>query len=84
MNLADLAAAAHTAIVTQECQGAVMGPDAGLAVLAEEARREAVPNIEDRESALLPQIVAILRAAHISGEPDWIGCVVYRSRPGIG
>ena len=35
----------HTAIVTQECQGAVMGPNAGLAVLAAEARREALPNI---------------------------------------
>jgi nicotinamidase-related amidase len=44
--LADIAAPAHTAIVTQECQGAVVGPNAGLAVLAAEARREALPNIE--------------------------------------
>ena len=36
---------ARTAIVTQELQGAVVGPNAGLAALAEEARREALPNI---------------------------------------
>jgi nicotinamidase-related amidase len=34
-----------TALVTQECQGGVIGPRAGLPVLAEEARREAIPNI---------------------------------------
>jgi biuret amidohydrolase len=44
-DLAELVAPAHTAVVTQEVQGAVMGPDAGLAVLAAEARREALPNI---------------------------------------
>ena len=43
--LAELAAPEHTAIVTQECQGAVIGPHAGLALLAEEARRVALPNI---------------------------------------
>jgi hypothetical protein len=46
VDLAEIAAPEHTAIVTQECQGAVVGPNAGLAVLAEEARREALPNIE--------------------------------------
>ena len=55
ISLADLAAPAHTAIVTQECQGAVVGPNAGMAVLAEEARREAVPNIE----RLLPARLAM-------------------------
>jgi len=44
-DLAEIADPEHTAIVTQVCQGAVVGPNAGLAVLAEEARREAVPNI---------------------------------------
>jgi nicotinamidase-related amidase len=34
-----------TALVTQECQGGVIGPRAGLPALAEEARREAIPNI---------------------------------------
>ncbi|MFZ1178190.1 MAG: cysteine hydrolase, partial [Mycobacterium sp.] len=43
--LAELAAPEHTAILTQECQGAVIGPHAGLALLAEEARRVALPNI---------------------------------------
>ncbi|HRD11185.1 MAG TPA: hypothetical protein PLI79_04925, partial [Mycobacterium sp.] len=45
MRLDELAAPGHTAVVTQECQGAVVGPDAGLRALAEEARRQAVPNI---------------------------------------
>lgn len=35
----------RVAVVTQECQGAIVGPDAGLRVLADEARREAVPAI---------------------------------------
>lgn len=42
---ADVLEPGHTAILTQECQGAVIGPNAGLAALAEEARREALPNI---------------------------------------
>jgi biuret amidohydrolase len=41
---AELVAPAHTAIVTQECQGAVIGPHAGLAVLAEEARHAVIAN----------------------------------------
>ena len=36
VDLAELMAPAHTAIVTQECQGAVMGPDAGMKVLADD------------------------------------------------
>lgn len=36
---------ATTALVTQECQGGVIEPQAGLPLLAEEARREAIPNI---------------------------------------
>jgi biuret amidohydrolase len=42
IQLAELAAPGHTTIVAQECQGAVIGPNAGLAVLAEEARRVAL------------------------------------------
>ncbi len=72
MNLADLAAPAHTAIVTQECQGAVMGPNAGLAVLATEARREALPNIE----RLLP-------AARDAGVKI-VHCLVQRRSDGLG
>jgi biuret amidohydrolase len=71
-SLADLAAPAHTAIVTQECQGAVVGPDAGLVQLAEEARRVALPNI----TRLLPVArTAGVRVVH---------CVVQRRPDGLG
>lgn len=43
--LQDLLNPATTALVTQECQAGVIGPQAGLPMLAEEARREAIPNI---------------------------------------
>ena len=72
VDLADLVAPAHTAIVTQECQGAVVGPDAGLAVLANEARREALPNIE----RLLP-------AARDAGVKI-VHCLVQRRPDGLG
>ncbi len=72
IDLADLAAPAHTAIVTQECQGAVVGPNAGLAALAEEARREALPNIE----RLLP-------AARDAGV-QVVHCLVQRRPDGLG
>jgi len=71
-DLAELAAPAHTAIVTQECQGAVVGPNAGLAVLAKEARREALPNIE----RLLP----VARAAGVK----IVHCLVQRRPDGLG
>ncbi|OBJ66739.1 cysteine hydrolase [Mycobacterium asiaticum] len=70
--LADVAAPGHTAIVTQECQGAVMGPDAGLALLAEEARRVALPNIV----RLLPAA----RAARV----HVVHCLVRRRPDGLG
>ncbi|MGV0851890.1 cysteine hydrolase [Mycolicibacterium phlei] len=44
-SLEELVRPATTALVTQECQGGVIGPEAGLPALAEEARREAIPNI---------------------------------------
>jgi nicotinamidase-related amidase len=70
--LAELVDAAHTAIVTQECQGAVIGPDAGLATLAEEARRVALPNI----ARLLPAARAAgVRVVH---------CLVQRRPDGLG
>jgi nicotinamidase-related amidase len=71
-DLGGLVAPQHTAIVTQECQGAVVGPTAGLAVLAEEARREAVPNIE----RLLP-------AARDAGVKI-VHCLVQRRPDGLG
>jgi len=70
--LADLVEPRHTAIVTQECQGAVIGPDAGLAQLAEEARRVALPNIV----RLLP--TARAAGVHI------VHCLVQRRADGLG
>lgn len=72
VKLADLAAPEHTAVVTQECQGAVMGPNAGLAVLASEARREALPNI-----------VRLLPAARAAGVRI-VHCLVQRRPDGLG
>ncbi len=70
--LAELVAPAHTAVVTQECQRAIVGPGAGLAVLAEEARREALPNI----TRLLP-------VARDSGA-NVVHCLVQRRADGLG
>ncbi|MDN4518352.1 cysteine hydrolase [Mycolicibacterium austroafricanum] len=70
--LAELVAPGHTAVVTQECQGAVVGPQAGLAALADEARREALPNI----ARLLP----VARAAGASV----VHCLVQRRADGRG
>lgn len=70
--LAELVAPAHTAIVTQECQGAVIGPNAGLAALAKEARRVALPNI----MRLLP----VARAAGVRV----VHCLVQRRPDGLG
>ena len=72
IDLADLVAPGHTAIVTQELQGAVVGPDAGLRVLAEEARREALPNI----ARLLP--AARAAGVHV------VHCLVQRRQYGLG
>ena len=72
VDLGELAAPAHTAIVTQECQGAVMGPDAGLAALADEARRVALPNI----ARLLP--AARAAGVHV------VHCLVQRRPDGLG
>lgn len=70
--LKDLASPERTAIVTQECQGAVIGPDAGLAMLAEEARRVALPNI-----------VRLLPAARAAGVRV-VHCLVQRRPDGLG
>ena len=70
--LAELAAPKHTAIVTQECQAAVIGPHAGLALLADEARRVALPNI-----------VRLLPAAREAGV-HVVHCLVQRRPDGLG
>jgi biuret amidohydrolase len=70
--LADIAAPGHTAIVTQELQGAVVGPNAGLGALAKAARHEALPNIE----RLLP-------AAREAGV-QIVHCLVQKRPDGLG
>ena len=44
VDLRALVAPAHTALVTQECQGGVIGPDAALPELAAAARDTVLPN----------------------------------------
>lgn len=70
--LAELVAPGHTAVVTQECQEAVVGTNAGLAALADAARGEALPNI----SRLLP----VARRAGV----DVVHCLVQRRADGRG
>ncbi len=72
VDLAELVTPAHTAIVTQECQGAVMGQDAGLAVLADEARREALPNIERLLPAARDAGVKVVHCL-VQRRPDALG-----------
>ncbi|WP_067889579.1 cysteine hydrolase [Nocardia vaccinii] len=61
-----------TALVTQECQGGVIGAHSGLPALAEEARREAIPNIG--------KLLDAARSAGVSV----IHCVVQRRPDGRG
>ena len=70
--LVDLVAPGHTAVITLELQGAVVGPNAGLAALADEARREALPNI----ARLLP----VARSASV----PLVHCLVQRRADGLG
>ncbi len=72
IDLAETAAPAHTTIVTQELQGAVVGPNAGLGALARAAQRQALPNIE----RLLP----VARAADV----QVVHCLVQRRPDGLG
>jgi biuret amidohydrolase len=61
-----------TALVTQECQGGVIGPQAGLPMLADEARREAIPNIA--------KLLAAARAARVAV----VHCLINRRADGRG
>jgi nicotinamidase-related amidase len=72
LDLRDLVDPAHTAIVTQECQGAVIGAHAALPQLAEAAQREAIPNI-----------ARLVRAARAAGVPV-VHCVAMRRDDGQG
>ena len=70
--LTDLLVPATTALVTQECQGGVIGSQAGLPMLADEARREAVPNI-----------ATLLTAARAAGVTV-VHCLIQRRPDGRG
>ena len=70
--LAELVAPDRCVLVTQEMQGGVVGPQAGLKVLADEAQREALPNIG--------RLVASARAA---GVPV-VHCLVQKRLNGPG
>jgi nicotinamidase-related amidase len=68
-SLRDLLNPATTALVTQECQGGVIGPQAGLPMLAEEARREAIPSIATLLDAARAAEVAVVHCL-IQKRPD--------------
>lgn len=70
--LRDLILPHRTALVTQECQGGVIGPQAGLPLLAEEAAREAIPNI-----------TRLVEAARAAGVPV-VHCLIQRRKDGRG
>ena len=71
-SLTDLVLPERTAIVTQECQGAIVGPDAGLKALADVARARAIPN--------LARMLPIARAAGV----HVVHCVMTRRPDGKG
>jgi nicotinamidase-related amidase len=71
-SLAELVRPDRCVLVTQELQGGVVGPSAGLAQLADEARARALPNI----GRLLP-------AARAAGVPV-VHCLVQRRPDGRG
>ena len=70
--LSDLLDPTTTALVTQECQGGVIGPQAGLPMLADEASREAIPNIG--------KLLAAARAARVTV----VHCLINRRPDGRG
>jgi nicotinamidase-related amidase len=71
-DLADLVDPSHTAFVTQECQNGVIGERAVFPQLAEEARRELIPNV-----------ARLAKAARAAGVPV-IHCVAERRADGLG
>jgi nicotinamidase-related amidase len=72
LSLADLVDPAHTALVTQEAQQGVIGPEAALPALAAEARVEMIPNAG-----------RIAEAARAAGVPV-VHCVAARRADGQG
>jgi nicotinamidase-related amidase len=72
LDLAELVHPGHTALVTQECQGATLGPDPALPQLADAARRVAVPNIARLANAARERGVSVVH------------CVAMRRDDGLG
>jgi len=72
VDLADLVDPAHTAVVTQECQNGVIGPEAALPQLAEIARRH-----------MIPAAARLVPAARAAGVPV-VHCVAARRADGQG
>lgn len=70
--LTDLLDPATTALVTQECQGGIIGAQASLPMLAEEARPEAIPNIATLVKAARAAGVAVVHCL-INRRPDGRG-----------
>lgn len=72
IDLRDLLDPAHTALVTQECQGGVIGANPALPQLAEIARKEMIPNA-----------ARLAAAARLCGVPV-VHCVAARRADGRG
>jgi nicotinamidase-related amidase len=72
IDLRSLVDPGHTALVTQECQNGVIGPDAALPQLAEAAR-----------PAMIPNAARLVRAARRAGVPV-VHCVAARRSDGRG
>lgn len=70
--LAELLRPATTALVTQECQGGVIGPQAGLPMLADAARQEALPNIARLVGAARESGVTVVHCL-VTRRPDGRG-----------
>lgn len=71
VDLAQLVDPDHTAVVTQELQGGVVGPDSALPALAEAA------------ADVLPAVHRLLAAARSAGIPV-VHCVAHRRPDGLG
>lgn len=72
IELAELVAPGRTAVVTQEVQGGVVGPGAGLVELAAEARRQAIPNLARLLPAARAAGVAVVHCLY-QRRPDGLG-----------
>jgi nicotinamidase-related amidase len=72
LDLGQLVDPAHTALVTQECQGGVLGPEPAMPALLEVARKGMIANA-----------ARLVRAARTAGVPV-LHCVAMRRPDGLG